>query len=346
MSATGTSAPERTDRLRLTVVAIRPETRDVKTFVFAPDGGVPPYAAGQSMTLDLEVEGERLMRTFSLSSAPDGSGTISMTIKAQANGRATRWLHDRLAVGDRLTGQPPRGRFTLAAGRADRIALISAGSGAAPLMGMLRHLAATAPDSDVAWLHAARGPADVLFAEELAALQGRMPNLRVAVTVSRPVPGWFGFTGRLGRRLVSVAVPDLGRREAFCCGPAGFMEEARLIHAAEGGARDRFHIERFAAASPVASPPLPEVPDAGFAVMLGEKRFTARPGETLLQAATRHAVVIPCGCAAGLCGTCRVSLVSGSVAMQHEGGLSPDEEARGYILACSSRPSSDVTIAL
>jgi len=168
----------------------------------------------------------------------------------------------------------------------------------------------------------------------------------VAVTVSRPEPGWFGFTGRLGRRLVSVALPDLGRREAFCCGPAGFMEEARLVHAAEGGERTRFHIERFAAAAPVASPPVPDAPAGGFLVTLGEKRFTARPGETLLQAATRQAVVIPCGCAAGLCGTCRVSLVSGDVAMHHEGGLSADEEAEGYVLACSSRPCSDVTLAL
>jgi ferredoxin len=47
-----------------------------------------------------------------------------------------------------------------------------------------------------------------------------------------------------------------------------------------------------------------------------------------------------------MCGTCRVALVEGSVEMRHEGGISPEEEAQGYILACSSRPRSDVTIAL
>lgn len=340
------AAASTTDLLQLTVAEIRDETHDVKTFVFRPEGGTPRYQAGQSMTLKLSIGGETLFRTFSLASAPDASGTLAMTIKAHAKGRVTRWLHDELTVGARLEGRPPRGRFTIASRATDRLALVSAGSGASPLMAMLRHLAATAPKTDVHWLHAARTPRDILFARELADLQARMPNLTVAMLASRPEPGWFGFAGRLGRRLVSVALPDYGRREVFCCGPAGFMEEARLIHAAEGGMRELFHVEHFGVA-PVAPPPVPvDAPAEGYAVRLGDKHFTAQPGETLLQAATRQTIVIPCGCASGMCGTCRVSLVEGSVEMRHEGGISAEEEAQGYILACSSRPRSDVAIAL
>jgi len=346
LEAPAASAPT-TDLLQLTVAEIRDETHDVKTFVFRPEGGAPPHKAGQSMTLKLSISGETLFRTFSLASAPDGSGTIAMTIKAHARGRVTRWLHDELVLGARLEGRPPKGRFTIDARATDSLALVSAGSGASPLMAMLRHLAATAPETDVHWLHAARTPRDILFARELADLQARMPNLKVAMLASRPEPGWFGFAGRLGRRLVSVALPDYGRREVFCCGPAGFMEEARLIHTAEGGARELFHVEHFGAVAPVAPPPLPvDAPAGGYAVRLGDKHFTAQPDETLLQAATRQTIVIPCGCASGMCGTCRVSLVEGSVDMRHDGGISPEEEAQGYILACSSRPRSDVTIAL
>jgi ferredoxin-NADP reductase len=333
--------------ITLTVVEIRDETHDVKTFVFRPEGGAPRYAAGQSMTLKLAIDGETLFRTFSLASAPDTSGTIAMTIKAHAKGRVTRWLHDELVAGARLEGRPPKGRFTVESRATDKLALVSAGSGASPLMAMLRHLAATAPETDVHWLHAARTPRDILFARELAELQAQMPNLKVAMLASRPEPGWFGFAGRLGRRLVSVALPDYGRREVFCCGPAGFMDEARLIHAAEGGERELFHVEHFGAVAAVAPPPVPaDAPEEGFAITLGDKHFTSRPGETLLQAATRQTIIIPCGCTAGMCGTCRVALVEGSVEMQHQGGITPEEEAQGYVLACSSRPRSDVTIAL
>jgi ferredoxin-NADP reductase len=335
------------DILRLAVVAIRPETHDVKTFVLRPEGRMPAYEAGQSMTLRLDIDGEALFRTFSLASAPGRDDTLAMTIKAHAKGRATRWLHERLAVGDLIEGRTPRGRFTIASRQTERLALVSAGSGASPLMAMLRHLADTASDVDVAWLHAARTPADILFAAELTELQRRIPKLKVTMLVSRPEPGWFGFAGRLNRRLVSVAVPDFGRREVFCCGPTGFMDEARLIHTAEGGNRELFHIEHFGAAAPAAPVPIPEaMPESGFNVRLGDKSFQARADETLLEAATRQTIIIPCGCASGLCGTCRVTLVEGEVSMQHNGGLSAEEEAEAFILACSSRPRSDVTIAL
>jgi ferredoxin-NADP reductase len=334
------------DFLRLAVVAIRPETEDIKTFVFQPESGMPTYEAGQSITLRLVVDGETLHRTFSLASAPGGE-TLAMTIKAHRRGRATCWLHERLAIGDVVEGRAPRGRFTIASRKTNRIALVSAGSGASPLMAMLRHLAQVAPDSDVAWLHAARTPGDLLFSGELAELQARMPHLGVAMLASRPAPGWFGYRGRLARRLVSVAMPDFGRREVFCCGPAGFMGEVRLIHAAEGGDRGHFHVEHFGAVAPPAPAARPvDAPDAGLAVQMGEKRFMARADETLLEAATRQTIVIPCGCASGMCGTCRISLVEGEVAMAHQGGLSPEEEAQRYILACSSRPLSDLTIAL
>jgi ferredoxin-NADP reductase len=334
------------DFLKLTVVAIKPETSDITTFEFRPEHAVPEHEAGQSMTLRLALDGETLFRTFSLASAPGGE-TLAMTIKAHPKGRATRWLHERLTVGDVIEARAPRGRFTIASRTTDRIALVSGGSGASPLMAMLRHLAATRPAIDVAWLHAARTPADLLFGHELADLQAAMPNLRVAMVVSAPAPGWFGYCGRLSRRLVSVAIPDFGRREVFCCGPAGFMDEARLIHSAEGGTRGHFHVEHFGPVAPAAPIAIPaDAPESGFAIQFGDKRFTARADETLLEAATRQTIVIPCGCASGMCGTCRVSLVEGEVAMRHNGGLSAEEEAQRYILACSSRPRSDVTIAL
>lgn len=337
----------RGETLGLTLVAVRDETHDVKTFVFKIAGAPPAHVAGQSMTLRLMVDGEKLFRTFSIASAPDASGHVEMTIKAHREGRVTRWMHDALQVGAQIEASAPRGRFSIVNRGSAPLALVSAGSGASPLMAMLRHLAASDPEANIVWLHAARTPRDVLFGAEIARLQARMPNLKVAVTVATPEPGWFGFSGRISRRLVSVAAPDYGRREVFCCGPAGFMEEARLIHAAEGGDKTLFHVEHFGA---VATPPRPaapsDAPAQGYRVTMGDKTFTVLPDETLLQAATRQTVIIPCGCASGMCGTCRVTLIEGSVDMRHQGGLSPEEEASGFILACSSRPRSDVAISL
>ncbi|HEV2673603.1 MAG TPA: iron-sulfur cluster-binding domain-containing protein [Aliidongia sp.] len=341
--------PPETGRIALTCRAIREETAAIKTFVFEPSQPMA-HEAGQALALSLSVDGTPLTRTFSISSAPEDGGLIEVTVKAHAQGIAGPWLHRNLAVGHRIEARRPFGRFTLARRRPDApLALISAGSGATPLMSMLRQLARTTPRADVTWFHTARAASEILFAAELVRLQESMPNLRVAVTLTVPGAGWFGYRGRATRRLLSVAVPDLARRDTFCCGPHGFMDEVKLIFAAEGGPPDHFHTEAFRPRSqPSAGERLPAPMADGpeFALRIGERVLGMHAGETILQAALRQGVVIPCGCGQGLCGTCRIRMVDGTVDLRHQGGISAEDEAEGFILACSSRAHSDIAISL
>ena len=46
----------------------------------------------------------------------------------------------------------------------------------------------------------------------------------------------------------------------------------------------------------------------------------------------------------GICGTCRVQKVSGEVAMEHNGGITDEDVAEGFILSCCSVPNGDVVI--
>ena len=68
------------------------------------------------------------------------------------------------------------------------------------------------------------------------------------------------------------------------------------------------------------------------------------PGQTVLQAARASGVRISAACEFGLCGTCKVRKVSGTVAMNHNGGILDDEIEEGFILACCSRPVTAVEI--
>lgn len=342
-------AEGRSGLLSLTCIAVRDETPSVKTFVFRNEGAPGlRHEAGQALTLALTVEGEPLYRTFSLSSAPGLDRIVEMTIKAHPAGRVTPWLHRTLRPGSVVQAREPKGRFTLARRVGERLAFVSGGSGATPLMAMLRHLAATDPSTDVAWFHAARTPDETLFTAELTRLQHIMPNLSVSVTVSQAAPGWFGLRGRISRRLISVAIPDFARRDVFCCGPAAFMDEAKLVYVAEGGRKEAFHTEAFGPRATTASlaPADPIAGAATYQLRIGERLLQVHHDETVLQASLRQGVVIPCGCGQGLCGTCRVSKVSGEVEMHHQGGLALDEEKGGYILACSTRLRSDAEIQL
>lgn len=330
--------------MRLRCVGWRDETADVRTWTFADEAGGPfAFAAGQALTLTLPVPSGPVPRTFSIASSARRPGRVELTVKRNPAGLATPWMRDALLPGMVIEARGPHGAFILPEG-AGKLLLISAGSGATPLMSMLRTLADAGEVADVGWVHAARRPADLLFAGELAALQRAMPALAVSFVVSQPDPGWFGYRGRVGRRLLSVIAPDLAERHVLCCGPAGFMDEVRRVHAAEGGEPARFQVEHFAPALPPAESQIALAPGEGFTVAVAGHAFQALASETVLQAAARQNVVIPCGCGGGMCGTCRLRLREGTVDMRHAGGLSREEEAAGWILACSSRPRSDLVL--
>lgn len=331
----------------LNCVAVRNETADIKTFSFESDREIT-FEAGQALTLALEIEGQTLYRTFSISSPPSAS-IIDITIKAHPNGRATFWLHANLKAGDRIHTHPPGGRFTIGLKTSEKIALVSAGSGATPLFSMLQHLSETEPDASIAWVHAARRPSDLLFSTRLTELQKCMQNLRVTSVVANGMPGWHGFRGRLTRRMMSVIIPDFAERQTFSCGPSGFMHEMKLIHAAEGGNGALFHTESFGSAfAPIMADNMTSAAaDGPFStITVAGRALEANARESVLQACLRQSVIIPCGCGQGICGTCMVKKIAGEVEMRHQDGITTEQEAAGYILACCSKPIGDIEIAI
>ena len=64
-------------------------------------------------------------------------------------------------------------------------------------------------------------------------------------------------------------------------------------------------------------------------------------GESVLETVLRNRADAPFACKGGVCGTCRVRLVSGEVRMERNYALEPDELDAGYVLACQSHPVTD-----
>jgi ferredoxin len=67
-----------------------------------------------------------------------------------------------------------------------------------------------------------------------------------------------------------------------------------------------------------------------------QKVSQASAGSTLLDLVEKNGVQIPYGCRQGLCGTCATRVLSGTVEMDVEAGLTSEQKNVGYVLPCVS----------
>jgi ferredoxin-NADP reductase len=342
-------------RQMLVCTSVVDEAPEVKTFTFVVEGGGWfRYMPGQFITVELRTNEGDLHRTYTVSSSPSRPYSISITIKAQATSIGTRWMFENVRPGFRLRAYGPSGHFTLSRNPAKKYLFISAGSGITPMVSMLRWLSDCDPAADVAFLNSSRRPEEIIFRDELEMLARRMPNLSLGfLPESRSAAApWSGLMGRIDRHKFALLAPDFMSREIFCCGPDPFMRAVSTIVRAEGFDMGRYHQESFGATSIAEAVHREAVgvsidgTAAGLTVrFLGSNEQVACvPGQTVLETARAAGVRIPAACESGICGTCKVLKRSGDVDMRHNGGISSQEIAGGYVLACCSRPLSPVEI--
>jgi glycine betaine catabolism B len=329
------------------------ETPDVKTFVFsAAEPRRFDFQPGQFMTWEFEIGGRRVNRCYTIASSAARPHMISITVKRVLGGEVSPWLHENLRPGVAVRALGPAGSFIGTPRPGGKYLFLSGGSGITPLMAMARTHEDLAGDADIAFVHNARSPPDIIFRSELAALARHHAGFRFVpiCEADSPTEAWHGMRGRLDAPMLALIAPDLAEREVFTCGPAGYMAAVRAMLGAAGFDMARYHEESFCfadlAPSPETPPAMAEAAGAGFRVQFrqSERSVLCAPGTSILESALAAGMRLPFSCSQGICGTCKSRMVSGSVDMQHQGGIRRREVDQGMILLCCSRPTSDLVI--
>ncbi len=342
---------------RLRVARVFQETPDVKTFrLMNPLGGVLPFTflPGQFLTLTVLTDGKPVKRTYTIASSPTQHDYVEVTVKHEAGGAVSGYLHDKVKEGDLLDCSGPSGSFVFTGRECKCILLIGGGVGITPLMSVIRYLTDRAWAGDIYLIYSVHAPQDFIFREEIEYLARRHPNFRVAVTVSHPEgTDWAGEKGRITKELIAKSVPDLASRYVHLCGPVPLMEAVKKELAELGVPKERIKTEAFGPAlgrpEPVVVPS--HAPPTGTAVALPTVTFARShkaaplpPEKTVLDVADEVGVPIDNSCRVGTCGTCRVKLLSGSVTMAVEDGLEPGDKENNIVLACQAKATADVSV--
>ncbi|MGL6161907.1 FAD-binding oxidoreductase [Microbulbifer sp.] len=348
-------------RHQVRCVRVIRETWDVKTFCFNAEQSVLFFfKPGQFVTLELEIDGEQVMRSYTISSSPSVPYSFSITVKRVPGGLVSNWLHDNFREQDELAVHGPVGDFNCIDHPADKVLLLSGGVGITPVMSMARWYFDTNTDVDMAFIHSARTPNDIIFHRELEHMCSRVPNFSLSVICERIEIGqaWNGYRGFLDKTKLEMVAPDYMSRRIFCCGPPLYMRAVRSVLKDVGFDMNFYHEESFGATpaevtqdaldqAEIAVREAEETKDSDlFTVEFVQSGMSvqAAPSETLHTAASRLGLTIPKACGVGICGTCKVRKVSGEVDIQHNGGITEEDLAEGFILSCCSTPLSNVVI--
>jgi ferredoxin-NADP reductase len=331
---------------------VRDETHDVKTFLFTPrEPRLFRYRPGQFLTLDLEIDGARINRCYTISSTPTRPHAVTITVKRQPGGAVSPWLHATLRPGSAIRAVGPMGEFSCVNHPASKYLFLSGGSGITPLMSMARAHDDLASAADIIFVHNARSPADIIFRGELALMAQHRPHFRFVPVCETDAPGerWHGLAGRLGLPMLRLIAPDVLDRAIFCCGPAPYMAAVRAMLAEIGFDMARYHEESFDFATLAAArfiEATTEAPTDGFKVEFTKsgRTITCAPDVFVLDAAEAAGMRLPSSCTQGMCGTCKSKLLSGTVDMKHAGGIRKREIEQDLILICCSKPTSDLVI--
>ncbi|MCZ6834369.1 MAG: FAD-binding oxidoreductase [Planctomycetota bacterium] len=337
----------------LRVASIYSETPNVKTFRFVePANGVIPfhYLPGQFLRLVLEIDGKPVKRAYTIASTPTRNRYLEITVKREEHGLVSGYLHERVNVGDVINITAPAGTFTFTGSEHDSIVLIGGGVGVTPLMSVVRELTDIGWDKEIYFLLSCRNRDEFIFREELEYLQERNPNLRLVVTLSREPEDLKGFHhGRITKELIANSIPGIANRSVHLCGTPQMADSIKEMLTELGVPSSEIKIEAFGTIkrNPAAldhEKPIPQTDAPRVTFSLSDKSGPLAEGVTILEAAEAIGVDIDNACRSGTCGSCMVKLMSGTVTMEVEDALSPEEKDAGMILACQAKSDAEVIV--
>ena len=349
----------------LRVARIFEETPNVRTLRLVDlNGGDLPFKhlPGQFVTFAVRPIDEVVRRSYTIASSPTRRDYLEVTIKREVQGTVSNFLH-HVHEGDTLQVTGPSGNFTFMGEGANSIVLISGGVGITPMMSVLRYVTDRSWAGDIFFIYGCRTEHDVIYREELEYLARRYPSLHLTFVAQEVSSGsWPHARGFITQELLAQTVPHIQTRRIHLCGPPPMMEAIKKHLAALDVPTSQIKTEVFigkerpssvrpeegqaaATSTSPAESPGPAATEVAVATFARSKRSALLPpNKTVLEAAEDVGVDIEYSCRVGVCGLCKVKLLTGTVTMEVQDGLDAQDKQAGTILACQAKSKSDLSV--
>jgi propane monooxygenase reductase component len=168
-------------------------------------------------------------RSFSMANVP-GDGRIELIVKHYPGGRFSSLLDGAITPGDELRFTGPYGAFHLRRSRRP-VLMVAGGSGMAPILSLLRTLAAEGCDRKVRFFYGARTEQDLFYVDLIQELGARLPDFEFVPVI--------GFVHEPACQVIEAG--EMDDPEIYMCGPPP-MIDAMIEQATEAHGIDESQI--------------------------------------------------------------------------------------------------------
>lgn len=207
------------------------------------------FQAGQYINLHLpDGIGSR---AFSIASPPSTMGEIELNVRIVPGGQGTGYIHEKMAVGERVHISGPYGRFFVKKSARVPVVFMAGGSGLSSPRSMILDLLAEGFDLPITLVYGQRSRDELYYHDEFLALAARYPNFRYVPALSHEPENsaWQGFRGFVHEAAKAAFDNDFRGHKAYLCGPP-LMIEACIATLMQGRLFERdIYTEKFISAA-------------------------------------------------------------------------------------------------
>jgi len=224
--------------VKATIRKIWNETPDIKIFILELEKNMP-FKAGQFVMLKIDKERfDKLIpsRAYSIANAPNEKYEIKIIAKIIPDSAFSQFL-DKLNEHDKLEVLGPYGRFVLKENEAKNITLIGAGTGIAPLIGIMDF--ALENNIRVDLFYCDKTEKDLIYKTEIEKLlKSKKINGKLILTRETS-----NYSGRINSDFLKSNIRSSDKY--FICGPPEFVNEVVKNLENQGISEEDIKTERY-----------------------------------------------------------------------------------------------------
>ena len=296
------------------------------------------FSAGQYVTLELEIDGVSVRRSYSICSEPSDE-TFEVGIKKVQNGIFSTYVNEKLRINDSIKVGKPEGRFIWEPNENEKIMAIAAGSGITPIMSIIKSVIKHSEKSSLTLIYCNKSPDKTMFYKELQSLAKDFPNyLNIHWTFTEANEKDADF-GRVNENYINFVLNKnkIKPNKYFLCGPEKMIDLSKNFLIKKGISENQILFELFKETSNKKE--INEASNSGFLNIKYDDVFYKLPlnaEKTILDIALQAKINVPYSCQGGVCCSCIGKITEGEAKMKSNQVLTDEEIRGGLILTCQA----------